>query len=74
MRTLSVSKRSAQKLYMERFRLKKLNKVDVMEQYQFKIQTGLQLWRIQMMGLQKILETISNSQLKESWSICTEAA
>jgi hypothetical protein len=34
---LSVSKRVAEKLYMQRFDLKKLNDADVKEQYQVKI-------------------------------------
>jgi hypothetical protein len=34
---LSVNKRSAQKLHMERFNLKKLNDVEVKEQYKVKI-------------------------------------
>jgi hypothetical protein len=33
---------------MERFILKELTKVNVMEQYQFKIQTGMQFSRTQM--------------------------
>jgi hypothetical protein len=34
---LSVSKRAAQKFHMERFNLKKLNDVEVKEQYQSRI-------------------------------------
>jgi hypothetical protein len=39
---LSVSKQAAQKFYVERFNLKKLNDLEVKEQYQVKIFAALQ--------------------------------
>jgi hypothetical protein len=42
---LAVWKQATQKFHMERFGLKKVNKVGGKEQYQVKISNGLQLWK-----------------------------
>jgi hypothetical protein len=51
---LSVNKQAAKKSNMERYNLKKLNDVEVKEQYQVKI-SDLQLWEIWMMMMHAVL-------------------
>jgi len=42
---LPVSKRAAQKFDMERFNLKRLNAVEIKEQYQVEISSRFALWK-----------------------------
>ena len=42
---LAVGKQAAQMFDRQRFNLRKLNEPEVREQYQMRLQTGLQLWR-----------------------------
>ena len=42
---LAISKQTAQKCGAERFNLKYLNEHEVRKLYQMRLQTGLQLWR-----------------------------
>jgi len=42
---LAVSKQKAQKFNVERFKLRKLNELEIRKQYQIKISNRLQLWR-----------------------------
>ena len=63
------SKRETRELDMQRFSLKKLASWKSGEKYKIKIQTGLHLWRTQMIvqtltAPRIILEGISESELK----------
>jgi lipopolysaccharide export system protein LptC len=42
---LAVNKQSSHRFHMERFNLKKLNKVEGKEQYRMSSQKGLQIWK-----------------------------
>jgi hypothetical protein len=44
--TLAVNKQGSHRFHMERFNLKKLNKVEGKEKYRVKVPIGLQLWDI----------------------------
>jgi hypothetical protein len=46
---LSVSKRTAQNFDMGRLNIKKLNEMEVKEDFQVKLTSGLQVWKTSMM-------------------------
>jgi hypothetical protein len=50
---LAVNKQGLHKFHMERFSLKKLNKVEGKEKYRVEVSTGLQHWKIWMLRLKR---------------------
>jgi len=72
---IAVVKQDAQSFDRQRFNLRKLNEPEVREYYQFKITTGLQLWRTLTMkrmyiGFGRTLKRIYKPQRKRVW-VCT---